>query len=157
MRATSIMSMPMPRIISIVQSPKSKVQSPWPGMSPTLDFGLRTLDSSRSAPVVRHQPQHLLHGGRESNRDGAADDAVADVQLDEVRHAMQQRQILVVEAVPGVDLQAERVRLLRAGDQSFQLGLASRLLVEPLGESAGVQLNELAARARRGFNLRRIG
>ena len=82
---------------------------------------------------------------------------MADVQLDQVRHVMQQRQVLVIQAVPGVDLQAERVRLLRAGDQPFQLVVALRLLVERLGESAGVQLNELAARARRGLDLRRIG
>src|ERR1017187_4277397 len=123
----------------------------------TLDSRLKTQDSFYSVPVARHQPQQVLHGGGEPNRDGAADDAVADVQLDQVRHLMQQRQIVVVQAVPGIDLQAERVRLLRRGNQSSQFSVAMRLLVEGLGKSAGVQLNELVARLSRGFNLRRIG
>ena len=69
---------------------------------------------------------------------------------------------------------AELGRLIAAAKQAHALGLKVNAghglnyrnlplmhrvphLVEPLGESAGVQLNELAARARRGFNLRRIG
>src|ERR1035437_9685816 len=105
MRATSIMSMPMPRIISIV-----------------------------SPPVVRHQPQHLLHRGLDPHRDGAADDGVADVQLDQVRHAMEQRKVPVIQAVPGVDLQAERVCLLRSEEHTSELQsrqyLVCRLLLE---------------------------
>jgi hypothetical protein len=33
---------------------------------------------------------------------------------------MQRRQIFVIQSVPGVHLQAERVRLLRAGNQPLQ-------------------------------------
>jgi hypothetical protein len=65
-------------------------------MSLTLDFRLQTQDSFASSPVVCHQPQHLLHGGLQTHRDGAADDAVADIQLDQVRHAVHQREVTIV-------------------------------------------------------------
>lgn len=60
-----------------------------------------------SAFISLHRCEHLLHGLRDAHHNRAAHDAVADVQLDEMRHVMQQTEIFVIEAMPGVHLQAE--------------------------------------------------
>jgi len=39
-----------------------------------------------------------------------------------MRHAMQRGQVRVIQSVPRVHLQAERVRLFRAGNQPLQFG-----------------------------------
>lgn len=71
---------------------------------------------------------------------------MADVQLDEVRDdGEQRRDVRAVQAVAGVDLQAQFVRLGGGGGEAFQLGLALAGLAEALGVSAGVELDELAA------------
>ena len=61
-----------------------------------------------------------MHGLFQSDKDRAAHDAVADVQFHQMRHAEKRRQIFVIQSVSGVHLQAERVRLLRAGNQTVQ-------------------------------------
>ena len=78
------------------------------------------------ARILFHQPQHFLDGLFQSDQDRPADDAVADVQFHQMRHAMQRRQIFVIQSVPGVHLQAERVRLFRAGNEALQFTFESR-------------------------------
>ena len=55
---------------------------------------------------LAHQQQHFLHGGGQPDDDGPADDAVADVQFHEVRHLAQNVEILIIQSVSGIDLQA---------------------------------------------------
>jgi len=58
--------------------------------------------------------------------------------------------------VPGVDFQAQAVRLPGTHDQSFQLRFAFPIPFELLGKRARVQLDKLAARPRRRLDLRRV-
>ena len=51
---------------------------------------------SFSPAIIFHQAQHVFDGGCQTRHHGATDDAVADVQFDQVRHAVHQRQVLVV-------------------------------------------------------------
>src|ERR1039458_3647858 len=91
-------------------------------------------------------------------------------------HAMQRRQVCIVQSVPRIHLQPERVRLVRAGNQPRQFvlslnrssrresaltlfpGRMSRLTSaatnsELFRKRAGVQFHKLAAGARTGFDL----
>ena len=107
---------------------------------------------------IIHQPQHFLHGGRQADGQGAADNAVADVQLDQVRNLKQRREVLVIQPMAGVDLQAQRSGPGRAlainrSSSAWRRGSSAN---SP-GEGAGVQLDELAAHLRRRLDLGRIG
>ena len=107
--------------------------------------------------VSRHDPQHFLHGGTQADEHRAADNAVADVQLDEMRHAKKRGQVFAVQTVARVDLEAERVRLLRGADQTPHFTFALRHIGEVFRERTGVQFDELAANPRRRLDLTRIG
>ena len=52
---------------------------------------------------VGHQPQHLFHRCFQTDEQSSADDAMTDVELDEVRHAVEQWQVLVIQTVAGID------------------------------------------------------
>src|SRR6266850_7858947 len=69
---------------------------------------------------------------------------------------MQRREVLIIQTVTCVYPQTERVRLLRAGNQSLQFSLALRFLNETFRELSGMQFDELAANARRRFDLFRV-
>src|ERR1043166_7435156 len=56
----------------------------------------------------------------------------------------------------GVDLQTKRTRLSGACNQPFEFHFPPPLIVESLGKGARVELDELAAGARGGFDLSRI-
>ena len=73
-----------------------------------------------STAITLHQPPHVFHGGCQTRHHGPADNAVADVQFDQVRHPEQRRQIFVVQSVPGVHLEPERVRLFRTGNEAVE-------------------------------------
>ena len=53
-----------------------------------------------------HGQQHLAHGGGQANHQGAADNAVPDVQFDQMRHLAQHGNVAVIQAMTGVDSQA---------------------------------------------------
>ena len=84
-----------------------------------------------------------------------ADDAVANVQFDQMRHGQQGREILVVQAVAGVDAQSQGMRLPGGGGQFFGFLRALVFAMKIFGERAGVQFNELRAGLGGGFHLRR--
>jgi hypothetical protein len=76
-------------------------------------------------------------------------------------YVVQRRQVFVIQSVPGIHAQAQRVRLLRAGNQplhfrkfggvGFPAGRFIASIAPPfrklLRELAGMQLNELATGA----------
>ena len=70
--------------------------------------------------VIFHHRQHFFHGGVHTDKHRAAHEAVADVQLHQMRHGKQRRQILTGQSVTGVHLQAEQVRLPRPSDEALQ-------------------------------------
>ena len=82
---------------------------------------------------------------------------MADVQFHQVRHLPQRGKVLIIQAVAGVDLQPQVVRLSRGGPPTFQFPRPFPFAVEILRERAGVQFNELAAGTRRRLNLRGVG
>ena len=87
-----------------------------------------------------HRGQHLLYSGGEADCDGATDNAVAYVQLDEVRHSKKSAHVLIVQAVASIDLKAELVRRLCGGLKLMDLFSAFLLAVEAFGKRSGMQL-----------------
>lgn len=115
------------------------------------------MESPPSSGVWAHGVEHFADGLREADGDRAGDDAVADVQFNKVRNRKEEGEVAIVEAVSGVDPQAEIVRLTSGGNQAVQVAGAGRRIVEGLGEGAGVQFDELRSGRRRGLHLRGVG
>ena len=61
------------------------------------------LRKSDSAWIILHQVQHLPHRGRQANDYGAADQAVADVQLYQMRDFVERVEVLIIQTMPGID------------------------------------------------------
>jgi hypothetical protein len=110
--------------------------------------------SERSAPTPRIitalassiSGAHALDGRAEADEDRLADQEVADVQLGELGDGGDGLHGLVVDAVAGVDLQAQAGGLGRRGLQAFEM--AARVGAAPadrLAVGAGVQLDHLGA------------
>src|SRR5216117_207035 len=110
-----------------------------------------------SSTITFHQGQHFLHGIGQTDKYRAAHDAMPDVEFNQVRNAQQVGQVLAVQSVAGVDSEAQQRRLLRPGDEPIQFFGELAFQPETFGEGAGVQFDELAAGARGGFDLRRVG
>lgn len=88
------------------------------------------------------EAEHFLNGGAKSDNDGAADDAVADVQFGQVRHFVNGSDVLVVEAVAGVDFEIELVCLRGGGAEPANFSFGGRCIgFEGLGKGAGVEFN----------------
>ena len=68
--------------------------------------------------IPRHQREHVFHRGLQTREHGAADDAVPDVQFDEMRHLKKCGQVCVVQTVTRIDAQAEFVRQLRGRNEA---------------------------------------
>ena len=109
-----------------------------------------------SSRVTFHRLQHFPDGSVQPDDHGAADNAVTDVELDQVRDDVQERHVLTIQSVPGVHLQPELVRLLRRGNQPFEFDLPFALAMEVLRVSARVQFDELRTDRHRGVDLHRI-
>jgi len=94
--------------------------------------------------VRRHEGQHFLDSLLQANHDRAADDAVADVQLDQVGDSQQGLEIAVMESMAGVDLQASLCaswcRLESAGSTRLHV----RGFMKAFGEAPGA-IRQLAA------------
>ena len=58
----------------------------------------------------------------EADRNGAADDAMADIQFNKMGNREKRGQVLIIQAVPSVDPEPQAMCLLRAGDEPLQLG-----------------------------------
>src|SRR5207253_8563517 len=115
-RDTSMMSIPVPKIM--------------------LHFS--------SSTIVFHQRKHFLHGVGQTDDDRAADDAMPNVEFNQVRYAQQVWQVLAVQSVAGVDPEAQQRRLLRPGEEPIQFFRALAFPPKTFGKRAGVQFDELA-------------
>ncbi len=74
---------------------------------------------------------HLTDGLGQADEDGAADDAVADVELFHAVQSRDRRDVLVIEAVAGVEFQS-------GGDGGDGRGLESVELAVAIGPFGGV-------------------
>ena len=99
---------------------------------------------------------HFADGLGQADKDGPADDAVTDVQL---RHAFEPRDrtdILIVEAVPGMQFHAGGEGSDGRGFQGVELAIAIASLWR-VGVTPGVQLDSGRAQLDGGFDLFGIG
>src|ERR1700683_2443788 len=88
----------------------------------------------------------LSHGSIEPHPQGPADERVADRHLSEVRQRTEQRQVLHVEVLTGVDAKAETVGETRSRGVAIEAG-ATRLGAERegLGKRLGVKLDPIGS------------
>ena len=88
------------------------------------------------------EAEHFLNGGAKADNDGAADDAVADVQFGQVRHFVDVSDVLIVEAVSGVDFEPELSSLRGGGVEPANFSFSGRWIsFEGFGKGAGVEFN----------------
>ena len=57
-----------------------------------------------SSRIIRHCGEHFFDRALQAHPHRARDDGVADVQFGQIRNVVDQRNVLVIDAVPDVDL-----------------------------------------------------
>lgn len=88
------------------------------------------------------EAEHFLNGGAKADNDGAADDAVANVEFGQVRHFVNGSDVLIVEAVAGVDFESELSSLRGGGAESANFSFSGRWIgFEGFGKGAGVEFD----------------
>lgn len=107
--------------------------------------------------VAGHDRQHLLDGGRQSDKHSPAHQAVPDVELDQVRDDVEEGKVRDVESVARVYLKAQRMRALGSGDQPFELDVPFAFGSPTLRVRSGVQFDELGTRSGGRLHLGGIG
>lgn len=99
-----------------------------------------------------------MNGGAKADSDGTADDAVADVQFGQVRHFVDGSDVLIVEAVAGVDFEPELISLRGGGAEPANFTISGRWIgFEGFGKGAGVEFNGAGFGFGGGDNLGGIG
>lgn len=88
-----------------------------------------------------HQQTHVAHGFGQAVEGGAADDGVADVELIELGDGGDGLDVVVVQAVAGIDLQALASGIGGTGGDALELGIALRIC-GGIGVTAGVDLDK---------------
>src|ERR1022692_562031 len=127
-------SMPIPKIIWL----------------PATAFAAGALAARRE-----HQVLHLAHRRGQALEHGARDDRVTDVQLDDLRNRRDGSDVVVIEAMPGVDGQSQGCGNSRARALSFEFaGFES---TAGLGIGARMQFDHRGAGPLCRLDLRRIG
>ena len=109
-----------------------------------------------SALVSGHQDEHFLDCLLNSDADGSADNAVSDVQFDQVGHAVQEVQVRVVEAVTGIDLQSEGMCPLRRRRETSEFPVDLTSKSGRFGKRTRVKLDELCSHPGGGFHLENV-
>jgi len=104
-----------------------------------------------------HRGEHLFNSDSKADGDRAADDAVTDIQLDEVRHLEKAREILVIEAVAGIYTDSGGVSGERGVVQTLDFIGAVFFAMKMFGEAAGVEFDEIYADLFGGFDLLEVG
>src|SRR5579884_487023 len=84
---------------------------------------LRSSGRGASSTIFRHGADHLLHRRFETHPERARDDRVTDVELCQARDLKNERNVPVIDAVTGVDLQVRFRSGSRRGAQLFQFFL----------------------------------
>ena len=73
-------------------------------------------------PRLVHQRAHAAYGRRQTDENGLADQEVADVELHHLRDGRDGLDGVVVDAVTGVDLEPQRLRLIGRRAQRIEMG-----------------------------------
>ena len=94
--------------------------------------------------VVLHRRQHFAHGSFEADKHRARNNGVTDIQLGQVRDAMDQCDVAIIDSVAGVDLKLQTRRIVRAIDQALELGRFNSF-GKRVRELARVQFHHLGA------------
>jgi len=114
---------------------------------------LNDLNSSGSG--LRQQFLHFPHRLLDPDHNGASDDAMADIELDDLGNFCDWENILVIEAMAGVDLDTQALRQSRCRGNRFPLpltGTAANIAI-----SSGVDFNRVCAGFARSLDLGSIG
>ena len=99
-----------------------------------------------------------MDGGAEADNNGAADDAVADVQFGQVRHFVDMSDVLIVEAVAGVDFESQLIPLRGGGAEPANFLFSVRGVgFEGFGKGAGVEFDGAGFGFGGGGNLGGVG
>ena len=107
---------------------------------------------------MRHGREVVADGAIETDPQRVTDQRVADRHLVEMRQRPEQRQVLQIEIVAGVDAEAERVRELGGRDVARErLRGARRRPLEGACERLGVELDAIGAEARGPSHGRLLG
>src|SRR5207253_1067496 len=103
-----------------------------------------------------HSFLHLSYGSFHADKDGASDDAVADVELHHARDADDMVDVFIGEAVAQVHVEPMLAGKIGGLAQERQLALA--LLGRPrLGETRGLNFHRLGAEQLGNFDLPGVG
>ena len=57
--------------------------------------------------VSFHQGEHFADGLSDPDENSATDDAVADIQLDQMGHAIEGAKVVIIQTVAGINFQAQ--------------------------------------------------
>src|SRR2546421_11264984 len=108
MRSTSTKSTPMPStLIENYATDKTRIFTDkdfWIGISSVLVRGFFDLLACVSRPIILHQREHLADSIFPAHKNRARHDSMPDVELGEVRNFVNERDILIIDSMPGVDL-----------------------------------------------------
>ena len=104
------------------------------------------------------EAEHFSNSGAKSDNDGAANNAVADVQFGQVRHFADVSDVLIVEAVAGVDFETELISLRGGGADTADFSFGVRWIgFEGFGKVTGVEFDGAGFSFSSGGNLGGIG
>src|SRR5687768_2565508 len=101
--------------------------------------------------IPRHELFHFTDRSGQTDASGTGNDAVADVQFREMRHFEKPGDIMVVDPVTRVDLEAAGMTLL--GRHRETLDLALDEIPHRVREATGVKLDHVRARLGRSLDL----
>src|SRR5437016_4735531 len=79
----------------------------------TLDIELRTNVASF---IIFHQTEHVFDGTVHAHKQRTADDAMTDIQFNQMRHAVQHWNIFIIQTMTRVYFQPQVMSLLSAGN-----------------------------------------
>lgn len=105
---------------------------------------------------VFHQALHVPNGLIKAGKEGSGDDRVADVQLMDLRDPRNRNHVVVVETVPRIDNQAQRISVLGGCPNAIQF----RITIAPFWKiriMPGVKLNDRGTGLDRSLDLPGIG
>ena len=108
-----------------------------------------------ASPIGFHGFQHFPHSPVETDENGVADDAVADIERVQVGNVQNTLRILQVDAVAGIDDQSQGVGKTSAGAECGQLLAGGGTTGIAIG--AGVQFNDRCAKPGRCLDLSGLG
>ena len=100
-----------------------------------------------------YRREHFLYGDGQPDRNRAADDAVPDIQFDQVRNLKQPGNVCIAKTMPRVDAQTRLTRGFVSLMEAVNFVRAFFLAMVLLGKRAGMKFDEIGSDFTRGGNL----